>query len=706
MSKQALLQPGKNCWRLGKADRLAFLVDGADYFKALYAVLEQAERSIFIVGWDVNSRLRLIRDPGSGDTSPLGDYLSRIIARRRDLHVHVLTWDFASIYGLEREWLPIFGLGWPSHRRLHFHMDDQHPTGGSQHQKVVVVDDALAFVGGLDLTKGRWDTSAHSPENPLRMDPDGNFYPPFHDVQMMVSGEAASALGALARERWLRATGRRLPPPSPDHYHPWPSFVQPDIRSVEIAIARTLPVYAGRAEVREVEQLYVDMIAQAQSCIYIENQYFSSRAVAEAVAARLTDPDGPEIILISPLRTDGWLAQHTMDVVRDRMLKTMQLADRQGRFRAYYPHVPGLGDRNINVHAKVMVVDEGIVRVGSSNLSNRSMGLDSECDLAVAVSAERVDVRQAIAGFRNRLLGEHLGVEAQQVAAVSSREGSLIKAIESLRGQGRTLMELTPRTSPQLDGWVPESEMLDPEQPLDPDRLLDHFIPPEEKKTVAARFAILASALGLLFVLTVVWRWTPLGDWLDVGRVFQKVMVLKENPLAPFWILGSYLLGGLIAVPVSLLIIVTILGFGPVTGGLYALVGSLLSAALTYGIGQMMGRKAVRRFGGRRLNRLSRRLARRGLLAVVFVRAVPVAPFSVVNMVAGASHIRFQDFMLGTFLGMAPGIVAAAVLTDRVSSVVRSPEWIDLLELSLAFGIIILGMLGLSYWLRRAQNLK
>ena len=113
--------------------------------------------------------------------------------------------------------------------------------------------------------------------------------------------------------------------------------------------------------------------------------------------------------------------------------------------------------------------------------------------------------------------------------------------------------------------------------------------------------------------------------------------------------------------------------FGPLTGSLYAFGGVLLSAAVTYSIGRRMGRHAVRRLAGARLNRITRRLAKKGMVAIAIIRLLPIAPFSVVNAVAGASHIRLKEFMLGTALGMFPGIVATVVFVDRVTAVVIDP---------------------------------
>ena len=183
-----ILVEGRNCWRRRPAKRVTFLIDGAAYFEAFAQSVELAKNSILIAGWDINSQVELLRGNQSGNSSTrLGDFLNTAVSRTPGLRAYILAWDFAMIYALEREAFPIFKLDWRTHDRLHFRLDGDHPVGASHHQKIVIVDDAIAFVGGLDLTKRRWDTSEHRVNDPRRIDPHGHPYPPFHDVQMLVT---------------------------------------------------------------------------------------------------------------------------------------------------------------------------------------------------------------------------------------------------------------------------------------------------------------------------------------------------------------------------------------------------------------------------------------------------------------------------------------------------------------------------------------
>lgn len=697
---KSILEPGRNCWRIERADRLVFLVDGAAYFRALREALKQARESMLILSWDIDSRLCLVRGAGANDGWPalLGEFLNALVCRRRKLRGHILSWDFAMIFALDREWKPIYKLHWQTHRRLNFHMDDCHPLGGSHHQKVVVIDDKVAFVGGLDLTMGRWDTPDHRPDDPRRIELGSEPARPYHDVQVAVSGDAARVLGDLARERWRCATGKRLRVPTPAHGgDPWPEYLTPDMVDIDVAIARTVPEYDGNEEVRESERLYLDAIAAAEHNIYIENQYFTSAVIAEALAARLKESNGPEIVIVLPLSTDGWLAQMTMDVIRLRLLQRLKDADHAGRLRIYYPDIPGLGEKPINVHAKLMVVDDDFVRVGSSNLNNRSMLLDTECDLAVESRGEP-RIRAAIAGLRHRLLGEHLHASVEQVAQATKEKGSLVAAIEALRTDGRTLKPL--EWAPLTESIMAAPDVIDPEYPLDPSVVMKRMLPEEERRPLRKRLFAWITIVVALLGLAAAWKWTSLADWINPESLAASLSQLRSGPFTPIAVMMAFVVGSLVVMPLTLLVTATIISFGVIYGFFYALAGSLLSALVTYGIGRLLGRGGVRRFAGSRLNRVSRQLARRGVLTVFIVRLLPVAPFTVVNLVAGASGISLRDFMLGTLLGIAPGIAAIAALVDRINAALHSPSPTTFVTLAAVILVIGLALYRLVKWLR------
>lgn len=197
-------------------------------------------------------------------------------------------------------------------------------------------------------------------------------------------------------------------------------------------------------------------------------------------------------------------------------------------------------------------------------------------------------------------------------------------------------------------------------------------------------------ALALLVLLAAAWRWTPLKEWLDLDSLIAFADRLKSGPWTPLIIGGTYVLAALVMFPVTLLNTVVVIVFGPLAGAGYAIGGASLSAALTYAVGRRLGRDKVRRFAGARLNRLSRRLGQRGLLSMSLVRLVPIAPYTVVNLVAGASHIGFRDFLLGTAIGLAPGITVTAIFVDRAAAAITDPGIVTIgVLVALAAAIIL-----------------
>jgi phosphatidylserine/phosphatidylglycerophosphate/cardiolipin synthase-like enzyme len=221
------------------------------------------------------------------------------------------------------------------------------------------------------------------------------------------------------------------------------------LRDVEVAIERTEPKWKGRPLVDEIRQLDLACIAEAKETIYLENQYFTSPLVTEALAARLAEPDGPEVVLISTRRAPSWFDQLTMDRARGTMIWRLRAADVFGRFRAFCPVTSGGG--TIIVHSKVTVIDDRIARVGSSNLNNRSGGFDTECEIGVQPHAE--ERRVAITAFRDRLVGHFMGVTGDAVAKARAEFGGLGGAIDALNRDGR----LAPIAPPKLD---PVSEFI------------------------------------------------------------------------------------------------------------------------------------------------------------------------------------------------------------------------------------------------------
>ncbi len=188
------------------------------------------------------------------------------------------------------------------------------------------------------------------------------------------------------------------------------------------------------------------------------------------------------------------------------------------------------------------------------------------------------------------------------------------------------------------------------------------------------RYAALAAVIIFLIGATAAWRWTPLADFLDPATLVERVREIGELPFAPALVILGYVVGSLCVVPITLMVIVTGLAFETGPAIAYVLCGILLSSAVTFLLGQWLGRDAVRRFAGARINAISRRLAKGGIPAVALLRLFPFAPFTVVNIVAGASQISLRDFLVGTFIGEGPGAVIMVVFVNQLAGAIREPS--------------------------------
>ncbi|MEJ2309294.1 MAG: VTT domain-containing protein [Gammaproteobacteria bacterium] len=697
-----ILLPGRNCWVQEEATRASVIIDAAAYFAAFAEACEAAQHQILILGWDFDRHVRLHRDDAERDLpDQIGAFLAKLIRQRRGLKVYLLSWDFNMIYAAERELLPALRLRMQAPSRFHFRLDNSHPKGASHHQKLVVIDDRIAFVGGIDLSRWRWDTPEHKPDDPRRTDASGKQYPPFHDVMMLVEGAVAIRLAELARERWRRAHGWRIKPVASTGESPWPQSVKTQLSGHSVAIARTEPAYRGRQAVMEVKQLYLDAIASARKFIYLENQYFTAGVLAEALAKRLAESNGPDVVLVLPEKTGGWLEQMTMDVLRGRVIDAMQKADRHGRLRIYYPYQPELqADDCISVHAKLVIVDDRFMRIGSSNTSNRSMGLDTECDLAVEAEAGDSDARDFIRDTRLRLLAEHLDCSPAEILEAESDENNLVAAIESLRREGRSLRPLDCSVADEVDGLIPDSGLIDPPEPFSPDYFVDEYVPEEGRHAGRRRLlAFLGIILGLL-ALAAAWRWTPLNDWLSPQRLGELIASFGSSEMRALVAIGIFMFASLLMVPVTLLAVVAGIVFSGWEAFVYMLTAAILSSAIGYIAGQLMSRGAIERLSGSRLERLSKRLAERGTIAIALLRMIPIAPFAVLNLVAGASHLSFRQFIVGSALGMAPGLAAITLFSTSLWRAITEPSWISI-AVATGFGCCLVLLTWLvKRWLR------
>ncbi len=659
-----LLQPGHNCWRVTESASAKILIDADAFFTEFSRVAARAEQTITIIGWDIDSRSRLFvtRPHDLDDSLPnqLGHFLKTLLKKKPKLQVRILTWDYAILYALEREWIPLLRFGW--RRRLRYVRDNNHPIGASHHQKIVIIDNKIAFSGGIDLCQRRWDTPAHSEHNRQRIDNYGFRYLPFHDVQVMLTGVPVQHLAELAMERWRRRTGEDIQ--LARWALPGIDLAQPDFVKCKVALARTDPAHQGRPAIQEVQNLFFDMISAAHKLIYLENQYLTHLPLAKKIAERLTSLNGPEVIIICPKNCSGWLEKNTMGFLRRKFINIVTNADKHNRLKVLHPAV---GKTYVNVHSKVLIIDDRYLRIGSANISNRSMGLDTECDVIID-AGNHSEQRTAIRRIWQTLLAEHAGVSMESVKSKYAATNSVIALLPTLKSRIKTLEEAVDDSEIIVDD--PRfliADVADPSLPMGFEDMVEDLMP-EGKKSNAKSYSIpyLKVIISMLVVagLAYLWNTPEFRQVLAVDNLAAYLQGFKHSYTGFFAAVGLFVVGSLIMVPVTAMIVVTAVVFGGMTGVFYSLCGSLSAAGVSYWLGSTLRDDFVKRIA--RGDWYKKRLQKKGIIAIATLRMIPIAPFSVVNLAAGAAHIDFAHFIIGTCIGMLPGILAINAINLQV----------------------------------------
>jgi phosphatidylserine/phosphatidylglycerophosphate/cardiolipin synthase-like enzyme/uncharacterized membrane protein YdjX (TVP38/TMEM64 family) len=690
---------GDNCWRILPSRRAALLIDGAAYFSALRHAIESARHSVVVLGWDI--RADLVLDPEMGD-EPLGALLDRVARQNPALELRILIWDWSLLFGLDRQPLPWWHLGVRTDERVHFALDSRHPPAGCHHEKVAVVDGRLAFVGGIDLTAGRWDTPAHLPVQPRRAPAGVAPRPPCHDYMLMVEGSVAGAVEELALRRWELATGEaaactRAPDSEPSL---WPEGVEPGFGPVDVAIARTRPAWRGEPAAREIERLYLAAIGRARISIYVENQYLTAEPIARALAARLVEPDGPEVVIVTPKACEGVFETAVMDVGRSRYLRRLRRAAASpDRVRIMTVEVSdGETKARVNVHGKLIIVDDGLLCVGSANLANRSMGLDTECNLAI--EASDAPTRAAVRLVLARLLAEHLERDPADVLHRLEQAGGRIVPVIETCGYGR-LRPLRLQLSPLVRDLASAARLIDLDEPLTSQHVATHLA----RAPLRRRLGELSLRTGLAVALMLAIGFLLAAGLLVGPEWLEWAFTLADrhaaSPLGAAVVVLTFMLGSQLLVPITLMIALSAAVLGPVLGFVYALVGSCAAAAVTFLLGRLLGRRRVRRLVGRRVATISTRLGQHGVIAMGLLRLVPVAPFTLVNLMAGVSGIGLRDFVLGSAIGLLPGLVLMSLFGDLLGRWLRQPSPWELAALVGGLSLLLVLTRLLQRWSAR-----
>ncbi|CAA6676423.1 MULTISPECIES: VTT domain-containing protein [unclassified Lentimonas] len=698
------LKPDQNYWQKAQTDKGAFIVDGASYYKAFREAIMQAERTVCILAWDLMGDVELIRDASHDDSLPtsLVDFIYEVVEQKPELEVYILLWDYSMVYLVERDWIPFTRFRQEPHPRIKLETDAAINIGASHHQKVVVIDGDFAFCGGMDISAWRWDTAAHLPEDTRRVTAKGESYQPYHDIHAAISGPAANKLDDLCRERWQRATQQAAPWPKVEQSSKvWPESLEPDFDQANTVFALTYSGYKDYPEVTQIEQLHLDMIASAERYIYIENQYLSSHAITDALIKRLKQDDGPEVTILLTQDTGGWLEEGTLGLLRCRLLEKLVAADTHKRFGAYYPHVRDAdgNESQIYVHAKALICDDRVVMIGSANLSNRSMKVDSEIMMALGLG----QASNAAPELLRRLLAMHLATDADEVDRVLENKGSINQTIEALNeGSMHQLRKLSIGCSGPFTRKLADTQLLDPDDPIDPgywvNKAMTASDTDSDHSTLKRRIMIGCAVVAVFLVgLGLKEAW---GSVIDKDSVETFFETLNQSAWTLPLLFIIFFLAGLAAISINLLLVSATLVIGPWAALGCGFIGSILSAIAAFYIGARAGQPVLEKLFADRLQKLSKQIQNRGIFSVALLRVVPIAPFVVINLVAGISKMKLRTFVAGSCLGMLPGMAGVVFVTHQAKGAYTDPSWQTWLYLVLGIAALIGLSIAAKKWFK------
>jgi phosphatidylserine/phosphatidylglycerophosphate/cardiolipin synthase-like enzyme len=478
-----ILQPGRNCQGVYDVHRSGLLIDGRIYYRSFYDAAARAKRFILMTGWQFERSVRLLR--GKDEEEARGDvrmapFLNSLCERNPHLEIFILMWDFSAVVALDKEWFNKLVLDLTASDRIHFRFDSNHAIGGSHHQKLVVIDGVIAFVGGLDFCANGWDDRKHWSENADRVLA-GENYEPYHDIQSIHSGPVAWELTKLFERRWVHAGGLELSLSPPPDFDDWPvgKTLPLAAKKVAISVTRAQTLVPMLEPLMHIRQLFLDAIASAEHLIYMESQYFTSQAVFQALNQRMTDLTRPrlEIVLILPKRPHTLVEDISLSVIQAKILRSLtKTASRNGQnFGVYYSAAAlkeGWQDRATYIHSKVLLVDDRFLSVGSANLTNRSMGMDTELNVSwEADSTDGQELRRSIRRVRGNLLAEHTGLrKLSHRRALGGVDGIVHYLNDQADREGCRLRRHTMESFLEDKSWIkdlmPEDLAIDPERPL------------------------------------------------------------------------------------------------------------------------------------------------------------------------------------------------------------------------------------------------
>lgn len=697
-------EQGRHYTHRSLAHSLAFIPDSASYYAALADVFPRAQHRILIVGWGFDDRIRLVRsnNPDSSDSGSLGELLTRLAERHPNLQIQVCAWRSPVVFSADHHISAAFRKVTGRLPNLTLSLVPSASGFNSRHEKYVIVDDVLAFIGGIDLTHNRWDTQEHLATHAGRTNPEGESYTPYHDMQVALSGPIVKDLYQVAA-RDLELHGEW----SPVDHTLWPHQLAVDATNTPVMLALTRSNPDPDLEnTRQIKEAYHTMINGASRFIYIEDQYFSSDSVTEALSQQLQKKDGPEIIIIMARALPDALGRLTMGVNASMHLSRLMKSDLHGRLGIFNMVSPEDPDVDVKVHSKLMIVDGRYLTVGSANTNQRSLNFDLEAN--IILDSRESDTSDWVQRIEDRILAQRTGLSVEDwKKAVEENANSKTTAMRERAHAWNGLQKGKHFLAP---GTVPHELMdyFDMDHAPQPETVL-HKLAQSSVLEVSSRtkkiIISVAAAVGLIGVLGLLLR-VDIRSALDIEFSFTEVMQGVESINENHPVTAGLLTVGVFWLAISMFVTIAapIVFFsaihGPWFGMLYSFIGVLSGAAIYYTLGLLLhGSRRVGKFRAvRSAKEKLEKIKPYGTWAVAITRMVPTGPFLVVNFVTGAVGFTPGQFLVGSLIGLLPGVVALSLFGEAVRNVFTDPNLVSVtwfVVLVAAYFLVVNGVLYL-----------
>lgn len=653
--------------------QLELYLSTKEYYLELYENFQKARHSIFILGWDVHSEVDLAPHLKNPDyPTKLHQLLIRLAKENKDLNIYILPWEYILFYITEREILLAAKLDWLSPSNIHLRWDGYNPIASSQHQKIVVIDDSVAYCGGLDLTMSRWDDQELEVHNKLRLDSHQRSYPPFHDIQIRCEKQNAFSFAKLVRERWKLVTNKEIPFLESISFN---KNIIDNRRGMTLHVKnqvmlQTRPVNIDGKLKNEIEDCYRSLFEHAQKSIYIENQYLTSSLVIESIVNCLNKEDGPEIVIVLPKFSGDWLEQETMGRLQYFSLLKLKEVKNFQKLRIVFPDDKELeGKDYIVVHSKIILVDDRHLLVGSANLTNRSMRMDSE----VAIYAE---------GNFEKLFPCFLGTIARfkkdELEKIYKDNQSYIECVDYIleKATDNQLRQFDiDKKQHKLDSKLMANEKIfDQKSPFPEELEINQYVKEYKKhwsllKKISHNWGLL---LTFVAVGSIVLTWYTIGREPYAQQFLSSLLgYIRNSSLVIIYICLIYAIAGFVFTPINILILLTVPFFEPMKAYLYVMLGTQCYCLTTYLEGWILQKYKNKKGQVRSSKKLKSRLKKNSLLSLILIRILPVAPSFIIGLGAGYYQVSLGKYLLGSAIGIAPGSIILIFFQKSVFNIIE-----------------------------------